>query len=110
MFANPKNLRRFGLYLLNNYKFGNLYTWGEYSMGTGFRVPNDSPTINTPKRVEAFTGNVKKVAMGENHTAVLTDNGELFTFGLGKFGALGHSSIADVISPRKVDFFASKNL
>ena len=41
-------------------------------MGTGFRVPNDSPNINTPKRVEAFSGNVKKVAMGKNHTAVLT--------------------------------------
>lgn len=64
MFANTKNLKRLGLSLLNNYKFGNLYTWGDYSLGTGFKVPNDAPNINTPKRVEAFTGNVKKVSMG----------------------------------------------
>lgn len=79
-------------------------------MGTGFRVPNDSPNINTPKRVETFSGNVKKVAMGLNHSAVLTETGELYTFGLGKYGALGHSSIADVVSPRKVEFFSNKNL
>lgn len=29
--------------------------------------------------------------MGKHHTAVITSNGELWTMGYGRYGALGHS-------------------
>ncbi|XP_072527176.1 X-linked retinitis pigmentosa GTPase regulator-like isoform X2 [Salminus brasiliensis] len=43
-----------------------------------------------PRVVEHFRkGRVKYIACGENHTAVLTDSGLLYTFGDGRHGKLG---------------------
>uniref|UniRef100_A0A8C8CBH8 RCC1-like domain-containing protein n=1 Tax=Oncorhynchus tshawytscha TaxID=74940 RepID=A0A8C8CBH8_ONCTS len=43
-----------------------------------------------PRAVENFRkGRVRQVMCGENHTAVITDNGLLYTFGDGRHGKLG---------------------
>ncbi|XP_056906721.1 E3 ISG15--protein ligase HERC5-like isoform X5 [Takifugu flavidus] len=43
------------------------------------------------------------ISCGEAHTAVLTMNGEVFTFGEGRHGQLGHNFTADELSPRLVE-------
>lgn len=49
--------------------------------------------------------------MGPYHTAVITADGSLYTFGCGKYGALGHdNSCNSDYEPKIVDFFKSKNL
>jgi len=48
--------------------------------------------------------------MGFSHTAVLTDSGEVFTFGNGEFGQLGHETSGNIPAPKRVEFFANKGL
>ena len=49
------------------------------------------------------SGKCAKVACGRSHTLVLTDLGEIFTFGNGAFGALGHGGEDNLPLPRMVD-------
>ncbi|XP_041797320.1 probable E3 ubiquitin-protein ligase HERC6 [Chelmon rostratus] len=46
---------------------------------------------------------VSSISCGEAHSAVLTKDGEVFTFGEGRHGQLGHSSSADELKPRLVE-------
>ena len=61
------------LFMLNS-PLGNLYTWGSNTSSIGFQVPRTSPRVKTPTRITQFDGNVTKVSMGNNHTAVITGN------------------------------------
>lgn len=46
--------------------------------------------------------NVVQVSCGFQHTAALTDKGEIYTWGHGKIGALGHGNLEDKVIPTKV--------
>eukprot|EP00331_Platyophrya_macrostoma_P002665 CAMPEP_0176424198 /NCGR_PEP_ID=MMETSP0127-20121128/10707_1 /TAXON_ID=938130 /ORGANISM="Platyophrya macrostoma, Strain WH" /LENGTH=358 /DNA_ID=CAMNT_0017805235 /DNA_START=186 /DNA_END=1262 /DNA_ORIENTATION=+ len=62
-----------------------------------------------PKKVDGFDNNVKKVAAGPNHTAVITTDGDLYTFGAGR--ALGHGDGYHVTYlPKRVDYFKNSSL
>jgi len=57
-----------------------------------------------PRLVEALV--VKKVVgatAGASHTAAWTEEGELFTFGYGGGGRLGHGGDEDELVPRLVE-------
>ena len=43
------------------------------------------------------------VDCGEAHTVCVTDAGEVFSWGRGKFGALGHETTVDVKQPKKIE-------
>ena len=61
--------------------------------------------------VEALVG--KKVvgaSAGENHTAAWTDEGELFTFGYGSRGQLGHGGTQNESVPRLVEVLAGNKV
>ena len=58
---------------------------------------------NTPRRVESLVGKrVVQVAVGGHHSAVVTSDGEVLTFGKGCDGQLGHAEIHDENTPRQV--------
>ncbi|XP_068612902.1 probable E3 ubiquitin-protein ligase HERC6 [Brachionichthys hirsutus] len=46
---------------------------------------------------------VSSLSCGEAHSAALTKDGEVFTFGAGRHGQLGHGSTADQLRPRLVE-------
>ncbi|XP_056297890.1 probable E3 ubiquitin-protein ligase HERC4 [Pseudoliparis swirei] len=46
---------------------------------------------------------VSFISCGEAHSAALTRDGEVLTFGEGRYGQLGHDSSADELIPRRVD-------
>ncbi|KAJ8388266.1 hypothetical protein AAFF_G00135270 [Aldrovandia affinis] len=46
---------------------------------------------------------VSYISCGEVHTAILTKDGSVFTFGEGRFGQLGHNSTANELKPRRVE-------
>ena len=57
-----------------------------------------------PRLVEALVGKkVIDVAAGEDHTAVLTEAGEAFTFGAGYNAKLGHGGEENELVPRLVE-------
>eukprot|EP01017_Pseudomicrothorax_dubius_P011907 TRINITY_DN1459_c0_g1_i3.p1 TRINITY_DN1459_c0_g1~~TRINITY_DN1459_c0_g1_i3.p1 ORF type:complete len:407 (-),score=115.97 TRINITY_DN1459_c0_g1_i3:137-1357(-) len=89
---------------------GNLYTWGS-SSGLGYIIPANVTKELDPKRIEQFSNNVVRVAMGANHSAVVTNDGALWTFGNGETGALGlGEKVKNSGTPQKVEFFEKHGL
>jgi alpha-tubulin suppressor-like RCC1 family protein len=90
-------------------KDGELFTWGygEYGkLGHG-----DESDQDTPKRVEALVGvKVTMVCCGYGHTAVCTEDGHVYTFGLGEEGQLGHGDKENKSSPVLVQALVGKHI
>lgn len=61
---------------------------------------------------EGITGEkVKQVEMGQYHSAIIDENGKLFTFGYGLYGQLGHNQGERKSRlPQQLDFFSKNNL
>ncbi|KAF7119963.1 hypothetical protein RHSIM_Rhsim13G0211900 [Rhododendron simsii] len=82
---------------------GDLYTWGDGHLGIlghGNAVSHWAPKrVNGP--LEGI--HVSSLSCGPWHTAVVTSSGQLFTFGDGTFGVLGHGDRESVSKPREVD-------
>jgi len=89
---------------------GDLFTFGDgWSRALGHGRLGNQP--HPPSLVVALAG--KKVigaAAGTFHTAVWTKEGELFTFGLGDGGKLGHGGTHEEHVPRLVDALAGKKV
>jgi len=45
---------------------------------------------------------VRDVAAGSNHSAAVTSAGELYTWGLGEYGRLGHGDNLTQLTPKRV--------
>ncbi|XP_010454214.1 PREDICTED: uncharacterized protein LOC104736008 [Camelina sativa] len=82
---------------------GDLYTWGKGDFGILGHGNEVSHWV--PKRVNFLMEgiHVSSIACGPYHTAVVTSAGQLFTFGDGTFGVLGHGDKKSVFIPREVD-------
>ncbi|GFZ20639.1 regulator of chromosome condensation (RCC1) family with FYVE zinc finger domain-containing protein [Actinidia rufa] len=82
---------------------GDLYTWGDGHfglLGHGNEVSHWVPKrLNGP--LEGI--HVSSISCGPWHTAVVTSSGQLFTFGDGTFGVLGHGDRRSVLKPREVE-------
>ncbi|KAL0619781.1 RCC1 domain-containing protein 1 [Plecturocebus cupreus] len=51
-----------------------------------------------------------KASCGSRHTAVVTRTGDLYTWGWGKYGQLGHADSSSWDQPRRVEYFVDKQL
>jgi alpha-tubulin suppressor-like RCC1 family protein len=94
---------------------GNVYSWGRSDMGqlgvtikppltgsTGvFEV--DFPQFRPPD------ARVVKIACGSEHSMAVTSGGDLFTWGWGEHGNLGHGVNSNERTPRRVAEFGNKN-
>ncbi|KAL8246137.1 hypothetical protein R6Q59_007353 [Mikania micrantha] len=82
---------------------GDLYTWGDGHFGILGHGNEVSHWV--PKRVNGpLEGiHVSFISCGPFHTAVVTSAGQLFTFGDGTFGVLGHGDQVSVSKPREVE-------
>ncbi|XP_077938590.1 putative E3 ubiquitin-protein ligase HERC4 isoform X1 [Gasterosteus aculeatus] len=87
---------------------GAVLGWGRNDcgqLGLGDKADRPKPTpvcyLNTKKS--------SHISCGKEHTAVLTKNGAVFTFGSGQYGQLGHNSFCDELRPRLVaELFGAK--
>ncbi|KAL1319469.1 hypothetical protein HN51_071758 [Arachis hypogaea] len=84
---------------------GELYTWGDGTHNAGLLGHGTDVSHWIPKRIAGpLEGlQVAFVACGPWHTALITSTGQLFTFGDGTFGVLGHGDRENVSYPREVD-------
>ncbi|XP_034687870.1 PH, RCC1 and FYVE domains-containing protein 1 isoform X1 [Vitis riparia] len=84
---------------------GDLYTWGDGTYNFGLLGHGNEVSHWVPKRVNGpLEGiHVSSISCGPWHTAVVTSSGQLFTFGDGTFGVLGHGDTKSVSKPREVE-------
>ncbi|RWS12069.1 E3 ubiquitin-protein ligase HERC4-like protein [Dinothrombium tinctorium] len=78
----------------------NLYVWGKNESGQlGL---NDTRNRLKPTLQPSLSNCVCYVSCGEDHSAAITKDGGLFTWGAGTYGQLGHGKQADEMFPRRV--------
>ncbi|WOK94635.1 hypothetical protein Cni_G03340 [Canna indica] len=84
---------------------GELYTWGDGTHNAGLLGNGTDVSHWMPKRVSGILEGlqVSYISCGVWHTALITTTGQLFTFGDGSFGVLGHGNRETVLYPREVE-------
>ncbi|XP_044481650.1 PH, RCC1 and FYVE domains-containing protein 1-like isoform X2 [Mangifera indica] len=84
---------------------GDLYTWGDGTHNVGLLGHGNEVSHWVPKRVNGpLEGiHVSYISCGPWHTIVVTSSGQLFTFGDGTFGVLGHGDRKSSSIPREVE-------
>ncbi|KAM4601976.1 retinitis pigmentosa GTPase regulator b [Polymixia lowei] len=84
---------------------GGLYTFGERDCGKLGLATDQLAGHRAPQLVKSIAERVTQVACGGGHTVALTED-DVYTFGLGQFGQLGHGTfIFEARTPRAVDHF-----
>ena len=83
---------------------GDLYTWGDGACNFGLLGHGSEASHWTPKKLRGQDSlQVSYISSGPWHTAFVTSAGQLFTFGDGTFGALGHGDRSSIAVPREVE-------
>ncbi|XP_070553640.1 E3 ubiquitin-protein ligase HERC2-like isoform X2 [Ptychodera flava] len=81
---------------------GEVYSWGEAEdgkLGHGNRTQCDRPRV-----IESLRGKeVTDIAAGGAHSACITCSGDLYTWGKGRYGRLGHGDSEDQPRPKLVE-------
>eukprot|EP00826_Nyctotherus_ovalis_P059540 TRINITY_DN8289_c0_g1_i10.p1 TRINITY_DN8289_c0_g1~~TRINITY_DN8289_c0_g1_i10.p1 ORF type:complete len:890 (+),score=212.01 TRINITY_DN8289_c0_g1_i10:130-2670(+) len=90
---------------------GQLFTFGnniDGRLGLGKNAPSQS---NTPCCVDSLShAFVLKVACGACHTLAVTEHGEVYSWGLGDYGALGIGSFETQWEPAKIAFVGKRRI
>jgi len=88
---------------------GKLFTWGggeHGQLGHGNKENCQRPTMVKL----LFEVKLKQVTCGWSHTVVLTDDGEVWSFGNGDHGKLGHGDVDKVTLPKRVEGLVGKKV
>jgi uncharacterized repeat protein (TIGR02543 family) len=87
---------------------GRIFTWGDNKYGQ----LGDQTTVNklVPVDITAHFNleadeKIIRIALGDNHSAVLTSNGRVFTWGINDFGQLGNDTKIDSNAPIDITTF-----
>jgi len=100
---------------------GNIYTWGSGKKGklghSTDKIHANTNDEKLPRLVKFFEGkNVKDIICAGLHTTVLLENGDLYTFGCGSDGRLGHPEceghryLYKEAVPRKIEGFGDQKV
>jgi E3 ubiquitin-protein ligase HERC2 len=80
---------------------GKVFSWGEGEdgkLGHGNRL-----NLDKPRMIEALRSKkIRDIACGSSHSAAITSSGELYTWGLGEYGRLGHGDNITQLKPKLV--------
>ncbi|KAF3441247.1 hypothetical protein FNV43_RR15160 [Rhamnella rubrinervis] len=87
---------------------GDVFTWGSNREGQLGYTSVDTQPI--PRRVSSLRSKIVTVAAANKHTAVVSEAGEVFTWGCNREGQLGYgtSNSASNYTPRVVEYLKGK--
>ncbi|KAL8607282.1 hypothetical protein ACOMHN_047613 [Nucella lapillus] len=88
---------------------GKVFSWGE---GDDGKLGHSSRmNCETPRMIEALKSKrVRDIACGSSHSAAITSNGELYSWGLGDYGRLGHGDNTTQLKPKQVKALAGQRV
>lgn len=73
------------------------------------KLENTSTPLPIP-RGPTFILSIKEISIGNYHAAMLTNCGQVYTWGWGKMGQLGHGNTEDLFEPRRVQITCAKQI
>jgi len=84
---------------------GELFVWGENKYGGNLVCEERTGSQWLPRQISGPLAGVSisNVACGDWHTAAVSSSGQLFTYGDGTFGVLGHGNLQSVSHPKEVE-------
>jgi alpha-tubulin suppressor-like RCC1 family protein len=86
---------------------GQVYTWGDARGNQLGYQPHGFTNQSTPFLVESLQLQfVVQVALGQSHSLALTDRGQIFSWGMSKFGQCGHGERQTVKTPKVIASFS----
>jgi len=86
---------------------GKVYVWG--NNGNGQLGDGGLKNTNEPILVESLQyEKIVDISAGDNYSGVVTDKGEVYIWGFGNEGQLGHGDKSDQFLPRKVTNLGQK--
>lgn len=84
---------------------GNVYSWGWNKFGQ--LGHGDTEDRNAPSLIQALVGQkVSTVACGWRHAIAVTEDGQVYTWGRGVNGQLGHGAEEDLSTPKRLEFLS----
>ncbi|KAK2144244.1 hypothetical protein NP493_4277g00005 [Ridgeia piscesae] len=88
---------------------GKVFSWGEGDdgkLGHYSRMNCDKPRL-----IEALRSKrIRDIACGSSHSAAIASNGDLYTWGLGEYGRLGHGDNTTQLRPKQVKSLAGQRV
>jgi hypothetical protein len=87
---------------------GKVFSWGygfSGQLGNGDLVGQDSPQII--RSLSAENIHISGISVGEDHVALCSSYGKLYTYGEGTWGKLGHGNSEIKLIPRLVESFSA---
>ena len=80
-----------------------MFRTSEGSLDTRRKSGQKPADLATPKLIECLRSKrVRDIACGSSHSAAILSNGDLYTWGFGEYGRLGHGDSLTQIRPKKV--------
>jgi E3 ubiquitin-protein ligase HERC2 len=81
--------------------FYQVFSWGEGEDGK--LGQNNRLSLDKPRLIECLKSKrIRDIACGSSHSAAITSSGELYTWGLGEYGRLGHGDNVTQLKPKLV--------
>ncbi|MCO5551230.1 hypothetical protein L7F22_004729 [Adiantum nelumboides] len=86
---------------------GDIYSFGQGAFGA--LGHGNTESCSAPTFVNGLWGfGIVQIACGENHSVALSIDGQVFSWGRGKYGQLGHGSLNNEMSPLQVKALADQ--
>ena len=87
-----------------------IYSWGRfYKQENKKEKSSTSGDYPQPQLIESLSNeSIIKIEAGNNHSMAITELGELYTWGEGIYGQLGHGVNNNEQYPKKVEYFVNK--
>jgi len=85
---------------------GNVFSWGSGAFGK--LGHDDDMDVRIPRLVEFKRKRISRVSCGPEHSAVVSEAGEVRTWGACSYGNLGHGDNTDQPRPKLVDHLVGK--